>query len=124
MNLKPLGDRVIVTAIEQEEVTASGIVLPDTAQEKPQRGRVLAAGPGRWLEGERVALEVKAGDEVIFSKYGGTEVRLEGEDVLILSEHDILAKISTAPARKRSGSSRGAKKASGGAKKTTRRAKK
>ena len=115
MNLEPLGDRVIVTASEQEEVTASGIVLPDTAQERPQRGHVVAAGPGRWVEGKRVALEVKTGDEVIFTKYGGTEVRLDGEDVLILAEHDIMAKISSAPAAK----SGGAKKA-GGAKKTTR----
>jgi len=96
MNLKPLGDRVIVKAVEQEEVTASGIVLPDTAKEKPQRGTVLAVGEGRWVDGERIALEVSEGDEVIYSKYGGTEVRLEGDDVLILSEHDILARVATA----------------------------
>jgi chaperonin GroES len=94
MNLKPLGDRVIVKAVEQEEVTASGIVLPDTAKERPQRGIVLAVGDGRWVDGERVALEVSEGDEVIYSKYGGTEVKLEGEDVLILSEHDILARVA------------------------------
>ncbi len=96
MNLKPLGDRVIVKAVDQEEVTASGIVLPDTAKEKPQRGTVLAVGEGRWVDGKRVALEVSEGDEVIYSKYGGTEVRLEGEDVLILSEHDILARVAAA----------------------------
>ena len=100
MNLKPLGDRVIVKAVEQEEITASGIVLPDTAKEKPQRGTVLAVGEGRWVDGARVALEVSEGDEVIYSKYGGTEVRLEGEDVLILSEHDILARVAAAPAKK------------------------
>jgi chaperonin GroES len=94
MDLKPLGDRVIVQAIEQEEVTAGGIVLPDTAKERPQRGRVLAVGDGRFVDGERVALEVAAGDEVIYSKYGGTEVRVDGDELLILSEHDILAKVS------------------------------
>jgi len=92
MNLKPLGDRVIVQAIEQEEVTAGGIVLPDTAKEKPQRGKVLAVGDGRYVDGERIALEVAEGDEVIYSKYGGTEVKVEGEDVLILRESDVLAK--------------------------------
>jgi chaperonin GroES len=101
MKLKPLGDRVIVKAVEQEEVTASGIVLPDTAKEKPQRGKVVAVGDGRYVDGKRVPLEVDAGDEVIYSKYGGTEVKLEGEDVLILAEHDILAKVSGgAPARR------------------------
>ena len=94
MNLKPLGDRVIVQAIEQEEVTAGGIVLPDTAKERPQRGKVLAVGDGRYVDGERVALEVAEGDEVIYSKYGGTEVRVDGDELLILSEHDILAKVS------------------------------
>ena len=92
MNLKPLGDRVIVKAVEQEEVTASGIVLPDTAKEKPQRGTVLAVGEGRWIDGARVALEVSEGDEVIYSKYGGTEIKVDGEDLLILRESDILAK--------------------------------
>jgi chaperonin GroES len=94
MNLKPLGDRVIVQAIEQEEVTAGGIVLPDTAKERPQRGKVLAVGDGRYIDGERVALEVAEGDEVIYSKYGGTEVRVDGDELLILSEHDILAKVT------------------------------
>ena len=92
MNLKPLGDRVIVKAVEQEEVTPSGIVLPDTAKEKPQRGTVLAVGEGRWVDGERIALEVSEGDEVIYSKYGGTEIKVDGEDLLILRESDILAK--------------------------------
>jgi chaperonin GroES len=103
MKLKPLGDRVIVKAIEQEEVTASGLVLPDTAKEKPQRGRVLAVGAGRYVDGERVPLEVSEGEEVIYSKYGGTEIKVEGEEVLILQEHDILAKVDSsgsAPARK------------------------
>jgi chaperonin GroES len=104
MNLKPLGDRVIVKAVEQEQVTSSGIVLPDTAAEKPQRGIVLAVGEGRWVDGERLPLEVADGDEVIYSKYGGTEVKLEGQDVLILSEHDILARVAAkpAPAKKKS----------------------
>jgi chaperonin GroES len=101
MKLKPLGDRVIVKAMEQEEVTASGIVLPDTAKEKPQRGRVLAVGDGRWVDGEQVPLEVSEGDEIIYSKYGGTEVKLEGEEVLILSEHDILARVAGGRAARR-----------------------
>ena len=91
MSLKPLGDRVIVKPLEQDEVTASGIYLPDTAKEKPQRGRVIAVGDGRWADGKRVALDVSEGDEVIYSKYGGTEVSTEDGDVLVLSEHDILA---------------------------------
>jgi chaperonin GroES len=95
---------VIVKAVEQEQVTASGLVLPDTASEKPQRGIVLAVGEGRWVDGERLPLEVSDGDEVIYSKYGGTEVKLEGEDVLILSEHDILARVATAPAKKKAAS--------------------
>ena len=113
MNLKPLGDRVIVKGIDAEEVTASGIVLPDTAKEKPQRGKVLAVGEGRWVDGARVALEVSEGDEVIYSKSGGTEVRLEGEDVLILSEHDILARVAAAPkktAPKKTAAKKAAKK--------------
>jgi chaperonin GroES len=92
MNLTPLGDRIVVRAIEAEEVTPSGLVLPDTAKEKPQRGRVLAVGEGRYEDGKRVPLDVAEGDEVIFSKYGGTEVKLEGEDLLILRESDVLAK--------------------------------
>jgi len=92
MNLQPLGDRVVVQAIEAEQVTASGIVLPDTAAEKPQRGKVLAVGTGRFEDGKRVPLLVAKGDEVIYSKYGGTEIKVDGEDLLILRESDILAK--------------------------------
>ena len=96
MDLQPLGDRLIVEAIEEEETTSSGIVLPDTAKEKPQRGRVLAVGPGaRNDKGEVVPLEVAEGDEVIYSKYGGTEIRLGSEDYLILRESDVLAKVVT-----------------------------
>lgn len=92
--LKPLGDRVVIELVESEEKTASGIVLPDSAKEKPQEGKVVAAGSGRVLEsGERVALEVKTGDRIIFSKYAGTEVKYEGTDYLILRESDILAVI-------------------------------
>ena len=99
MKLKPLGDRVIVKPVDQEQVTASGLVLPDTAKERPQRGKVLAVGEGRWGEdGARVPLEVNEGDEIIYAKYGGTEIKLDGEDVLILQEHDILATVSSAPA--------------------------
>src|SRR3954471_23875971 len=111
MNLKPLGDRLIVKAIEEEETTASGLVLPDTAKEKPQKGKVLAVGDGAWDEdGEkRLPLDVaegdeglyskyggtpsKLGDEVLYSKYGGTEIKLDGEDVLVLRESDVLAKV-------------------------------
>lgn len=85
MNIKPLGDRVVVKALAQEEKTKSGIVLPDTAKEKPQQGEVIAVGPGKILEnGQRVALEVKVGDKVIYSKYGGTEIKIDGQEVLIL----------------------------------------
>ena len=95
MNLKPLGDRLIVKAIEEEQTTASGLVLPDTAKEKPQKGKVLAAGEGRWDdEGEkRIPLDVAAGDTVLYSKYGGTEIKVDGEDLLVLRESDVLAKI-------------------------------
>ncbi|OIJ16942.1 co-chaperone GroES [Anaerobacillus alkalidiazotrophicus] len=90
--LKPLGDRIVIEQVETEEKTASGIVLPDTAKEKPQEGRIVAVGSGRILEsGERVALEVKEGDKVIFSKYAGTEVKLDGKEYLILRENDVLA---------------------------------
>ena len=96
MNLQPLGDRLIVEALEDEETTASGIVLPDTAKEKPQRGRVLAVGPGmRNDSGEIVPMEVAVGDEVIYSKYGGTEVKVGIDEYLILRESDILAKVVT-----------------------------
>jgi chaperonin GroES len=87
-----LADRVVVRSIEAEQVTASGIVLPDTASEKPQRGTVLAVGPGRYEDGKRIEPQVAKGDEVIYSKYGGTEVKVDGEDLLILRESDILAK--------------------------------
>ena len=93
MNLKPLGDRLIVEVLEEEEVTTSGIVLPDTAKEKPQRGRVLAVGPGKYEDGKLVPLDVVDGDEVIFSKYGGTEVKLGTDEYLILRESDVLAKV-------------------------------
>ena len=94
MDLQPLGDRLIVEATEEEEVTSSGIVLPDTAKEKPQRGRVLAVGPGALNDkGERVALDVVSGDEIIYSKYGGTDIKLEGDEYLILRESDVLAKV-------------------------------
>jgi chaperonin GroES len=93
MDLKPLGDRVIVQILEEEETTISGIVLPDTAKEKPQRGTVLEVGPGRYEDGNLVPLDVQKGDEVIYSKYGGTEVTVEGEEYLILRESDILAKV-------------------------------
>jgi len=90
--LKPLGDRVIIELVQSEEKTASGIVLPDTAKEKPQEGRVVAVGAGTVLDnGERVALEVAVGDRIIFSKYAGTEVKYEGTEYLILRESDILA---------------------------------
>jgi len=95
MKLKPLGDRLIVRAVEEEETTASGIVLPDTAKEKPQKGEVLAVGDGNWDEdGEkRIPLDVSAGDIVLYSKYGGTEVKVDGEDLLVLRESDVLAKV-------------------------------
>ena len=103
MDLQPLGDRLIVEALEEEESTVSGIVLPDTAKEKPQRGRVLAVGPGaRDEEGKYIAMDVAEGDEIIFSKYGGTEIKLGTEDVLILRESDVLAKVvNTGGKRKR-----------------------
>jgi chaperonin GroES len=93
--LKPLGDRVVVKPSEREETTRSGIVLPDTAKEKPQRGQILAAGEGRRDEdGDRIPMDVKVGDEVLFAKYAGTEFKLEDEELLILSEKDILAVIT------------------------------
>ncbi len=91
-NLKPLGDRLIVKPIEQEETTPSGIVLPETAKEKPQKGEVLAVGPGaRDDSGERVAMEVSVGDKVLYAKYAGTEFTIDGDEVLILRESDVLA---------------------------------
>jgi chaperonin GroES len=92
LKLKPLGARVVIKALEREEVTKSGIVLPDTAQEKPQRGTVLAVGPGKTKDdGTRVAVDVKVDDVVIYSKYGGTDVKIEGEDYKILRADDIYA---------------------------------
>ncbi len=95
MNLQPLGDRLIVEVLEEEETTTSGIVLPDTAKEKPQRGRVLAVGPGtRDEDGNFVGMEIAEGDEIVFSKYGGTEIKLGADDYLILRESDVLAKVA------------------------------
>jgi chaperonin GroES len=92
MKLKPLGDRVVLKLVEQEEKTRGGILLPDTAKEKPQKGEVLAVGTGKVLDsGEKVPLDVKVGDRVIFARYSGTEVKVEGEEYLIVSERDILA---------------------------------
>ena len=97
MNLKPLGDRLIVKALDEEQTTASGLVLPDTAKEKPQEGKVLAVGDGRFDdEGEkRIPLDVAEGDEVLYSKYGGTEIKVDGEDLLVLRESDVLAKVQS-----------------------------
>jgi chaperonin GroES len=96
MKLKPLGDRLIVRAIEEEEKTASGLVLPDTAKEKPQKGEVLAVGDGKIDDnGSRVPLDVEAGDTVLYSKYGGTEIKVDGEDLLVLRESDVLAKVES-----------------------------
>jgi chaperonin GroES len=96
LNLRPLGDRVVVKPLEREEVTASGIVLPDTAKEKPQQGEVLAVGPGRVLDnGERVVPDVKQGEKVLFAKYSGTEFKLDQDELLILRESDILAIVVT-----------------------------
>ncbi len=97
MNLKPLGDRLIVKALDEEQTTASGIVLPDTAKEKPQKGEVIAVGDGRYDdEGEkRIPLDVTTGDTVLYSKYGGTEIKVDGEDLLVLRESDVLAKVES-----------------------------
>jgi chaperonin GroES len=92
LNMKPLADRLVVKPLEQEEVTPSGIVLPETAKEKPQKGEVMAVGPGaRDEDGKRIPMELKAGDQVLFAKYAGTEIKVEGEKLLILRESDILA---------------------------------
>ncbi len=92
MNLKPLADRLVIEPVEQEEKTAGGIILPETAKEKPQQGKVIAAGPGRTDEkGKHVAMEVKVGDTVLYAKYSGTEVKMDGKKLLILRESDILA---------------------------------
>ena len=92
--LRPLDDRVVVKTLESEEKTAGGIVLPDNAKEKPQRGRVVAAGPGKLSDsGDRIALSVKVGDEVLFGKYAGNDVKLDGEELKIMRESDLLAKV-------------------------------
>src|SRR5207244_8424500 len=102
MNLQPLDDRIVVRPGEQEETTASGIVIPDSAKEKPQQGEVLAVGPGRRAEqsGELVPMDIKAGDTVVYSKYGGTEITVDGEDLLILTSRDVLAKVDTPKKKK------------------------
>jgi chaperonin GroES len=96
MNLQPLDDRIVVKPNDADETTASGLVIPDTAKEKPQQGEVLAAGPGRRSEqtGEIIPLDVGVGDTVVYSKYGGTEITVDGEDVLILNGRDVLAKMA------------------------------
>lgn len=96
MKLKPLDDRIVVKPNDAEEKTASGLVIPDTAQEKPQQGTVLAVGPGRWSDdtGKHSPLDIKVGDTVLYSKYGGTEVTHEGDDLLILTSRDVLAIVS------------------------------
>ena len=100
VKLQPLADRIIVKPIQREEVTKGGIFLPDTAKEKPQEGEVVAVGPGRLSEdGKRIAMDVKVGDRVFYTKYGGTEIRIEDEEVVILRESDILAK-KTKPTKK------------------------
>ena len=92
-SIQPLEDRIVVTVLESEQTTASGIVIPDTAKEKPQEGTVLAVGPGRFENGQRLPLDIQEGDTVIFSKYGGTEVKYGGEEYLVLSARDVLAVI-------------------------------
>ncbi len=95
-NLKPLGNRVVVEPLEQEEVTAGGIVLPETAKEKPQKGVILSVGPGdRDEDGKRIAMDVKVGDTVLYAKYGGTEIKIDGKKLLILRESDLLAIVET-----------------------------
>ena len=91
VTIKPLEDRILVKTLEAEQTTASGLVIPDTAKEKPQEGEVLAVGPGRFEDGQRLPLDIKVGDKVIYSKYGGTEVKYDGQEYLILSARDILA---------------------------------
>ena len=91
VNIKPLEDRIVVTVLESEQTTASGIVIPDTAKEKPQEGTVLAVGPGRFENGQRLPLDINEGDTVIFSKYGGTEIKYGADEYLILSARDVLA---------------------------------
>ena len=94
VNIKPLEDKIVVQTSEAEETTASGLVIPDTAKEKPQEGEVLAVGPGRFEDGQRLPLDIKVGDKVIYSKYGGTEVKYSGKEYLLLSARDVLAKVN------------------------------
>lgn len=91
MDIQPIGDKILVRPLPEEEVTKSGIYLPDTAKEKPQEGEVLAVGEGKWIEGKLVPLSVKAGDRVIFTKYGGDEIKVDGEELKIIEEKDVLA---------------------------------
>jgi chaperonin GroES len=94
VNIKPLEDRIVVSVLESEQTTASGIVIPDTAKEKPQEGTVLAVGPGRFENGQRLPLDIQEGDTVIFSKYGGTEIKYGADEYLILSARDVLAVVN------------------------------
>jgi chaperonin GroES len=102
MNLQPLEDQIVVRSDEPEEKTRSGLVIPDTAKEKPQQGEVLAVGPGRRAEdtGKLIAMDLSVGDSVVYSKYGGTEITVDGEDVLILSSRDVLAKVGKSQKKK------------------------
>src|SRR5262245_4012329 len=97
MKLQPLEDRIVVRPAEAEEMTTSGLVIPDTAKEKPQQGEVLAVGPGRHSEntGELIPLDIAVGDSIVYSKYGGTEITIDGEDLLILNARDVLAKVAS-----------------------------
>ncbi len=102
MNLQPLEDRIVVRTAEAEETTVSGLVIPDTAKEKPQQGEVLAVGPGRRSEtGDLIPMDVAVGDTVVYSKYGGTEITVEGDDLLILSARDVLAKVAAKKSKKK-----------------------
>jgi chaperonin GroES len=94
VTIKPLEDRILVKTLEAEQTTASGLVIPDTAKEKPQEGEVLAVGPGRFEDGQRLPLDISVGDKVIYSKYGGTEVKYDGQEYLILSARDVLAVVT------------------------------
>ena len=94
VTIKPLEDRIVVKALDAEQTTASGLVIPDTAKEKPQEGEVLAVGPGRFEDGQRLPLDIAVGDRVIYSKYGGTEVKYDGQEYLILSARDVLAVVT------------------------------
>ena len=94
VTIKPLEDRILVKALEAEQTTASGLVIPDTAKEKPQEGEVLAVGPGRFEDGQRLPLDIQVGDKVIYSKYGGTEVKYDGQEYLLLSARDVLAVVT------------------------------